>query len=770
MVVMTCVVRRQELNISVPTLVAGTYDYINVNGDFSTDWDGMQKWIHFRSAEDPSYVIHALFVNDAVGQDVGIDLEAGLWEVWIHGAKYENNELIQRLTTNVKTITVEESGVTILPDVPESATEQIAAVASEALEIAQEVQDAAENGDFDGATFTPSVSSAGVISWTNNKGLPNPTSRNIKGPQGIQGIQGIQGEQGLRGEQGLQGIQGEKGDKGDTGEKGDTGATGPYFTPTVAGDGTISWSNNGGLTNPATVDLTEVMGSGIADLENNLFIQKYNPNNADYPYTISMGGFTASTGNGFTSTTGKYYRTTASPLLTIGANPLLVKCGLSDFKWTCYSYSGTAWSSATHSNTGGVYINCSNPIYIPKESNDVRFCITFAREDGEAFSEEDVTAIQNALVFYRRATNIRWWTRPTDNTNVGPSDLASGTYTYQLGANLGGFKSLGVNLKDSVAYWIITFGSVINSSIKFFYIFGAGGGECFLCTTTNGGTSLQITGLAPSGNAKIMWFGDSVVRGRIGGQNALATTPMPRRVTLETGIRCENFGVGNMGWIAGWNSSTSPSKTNAIGYLKRVGNSDYYDPDDSWSGYKFLGTGDWNDFNTIVIHLGANDNNYPLGSLSDIDDTLDYQTVMSWKTSAQDSDATNRTIVKALYQCYRYIRESEAEHAEGEPYVPNGYRMNIVLIDPLITGNTETGTPPYWGYTTVRSGGFTRLQLNQLLADFCEKYGLGHISTYDAPIDRVNLANSLPDGVHPDANEYYRLGLYFAGKILQFVR
>lgn len=33
-----------------------------------------------------------------------------------------------------------------------------------------------------GATFTPSVSESGVISWTNDKGLENPTPVNIKGP------------------------------------------------------------------------------------------------------------------------------------------------------------------------------------------------------------------------------------------------------------------------------------------------------------------------------------------------------------------------------------------------------------------------------------------------------------------------------------------------------------------------------------------------------------------------------------------------------------
>lgn len=42
----------------------------------------------------------------------------------------------------------------------------------------------------DGATFTPNVDTEGNISWSNDKGLPNPTTRNIMGPQGPQGIQG----------------------------------------------------------------------------------------------------------------------------------------------------------------------------------------------------------------------------------------------------------------------------------------------------------------------------------------------------------------------------------------------------------------------------------------------------------------------------------------------------------------------------------------------------------------------------------------------------
>ena len=53
------------------------------------------------------------------------------------------------------------------------------------------IQNKVNNGEFNGATFTPSVDQDGNISWTNNKGLENPSSQNIRGPQGIQGERGI---------------------------------------------------------------------------------------------------------------------------------------------------------------------------------------------------------------------------------------------------------------------------------------------------------------------------------------------------------------------------------------------------------------------------------------------------------------------------------------------------------------------------------------------------------------------------------------------------
>lgn len=46
------------------------------------------------------------------------------------------------------------------------------------------------NGELNGATFTPSVSAEGDLSFTNDKGLDNPETVNIRGPQGSIGPQG----------------------------------------------------------------------------------------------------------------------------------------------------------------------------------------------------------------------------------------------------------------------------------------------------------------------------------------------------------------------------------------------------------------------------------------------------------------------------------------------------------------------------------------------------------------------------------------------------
>ena len=58
----------------------------------------------------------------------------------------------------------------------------------------------------------------------------------------------------------IQGPQGPQGPIGPKGEQGDTGARGITFTPVVDSKGNISWSNDGGLENPQTVNITGPQG------------------------------------------------------------------------------------------------------------------------------------------------------------------------------------------------------------------------------------------------------------------------------------------------------------------------------------------------------------------------------------------------------------------------------------------------------------------------------------------------------------------------------
>lgn len=106
-----------------------------------------------------------------------------------------------------------------------------------------------------GATFYPSVSDDGVISWTNDRDLPNPPPVNIKGEKGDRGEKGERGEKGQKGDKGdrgEQGVQGVQGAKGDTGAQGAKGADG---TPA-----THRWSGT-------TLYITSASGTSSANLK-----------------------------------------------------------------------------------------------------------------------------------------------------------------------------------------------------------------------------------------------------------------------------------------------------------------------------------------------------------------------------------------------------------------------------------------------------------------------------------------------------------------------
>lgn len=103
--------------------------------------------------------------------------------------------------------------------------------------------------------------------WNNAGKIQGPQGPvGPQGPKGDPGPQGVRGDPGEKGEQGVQGLkgdtgpQGEQGPVGPKGEQGDTGARGTTFTPVVDSKGNISWSNDGGLENPQTVNITGPQG------------------------------------------------------------------------------------------------------------------------------------------------------------------------------------------------------------------------------------------------------------------------------------------------------------------------------------------------------------------------------------------------------------------------------------------------------------------------------------------------------------------------------
>lgn len=127
-----------------------------------------------------------------------------------------------------------------------------------------------------GYYFTPNVDSNGLLSWVNNGNLSNPNPVNIRGPQGIQGPIGLKGDTGLSAtiEIGVvdtidsnssaevtnsgtpnNAIFNFKIPKGDEGPQGERGLQGFYFIPNVDINGNISWTNNGDLDNPDTINI-----------------------------------------------------------------------------------------------------------------------------------------------------------------------------------------------------------------------------------------------------------------------------------------------------------------------------------------------------------------------------------------------------------------------------------------------------------------------------------------------------------------------------------
>ena len=94
-------------------------------------------------------------------------------------------------TSNNPTVTVDQTGTAEAPHI----TFNFKGLKGEKGDAGSGSGGSGENG----ATFTPAIDSDGNLSWTNDKGLDNPETVNIKGPKGDTGQNGAAGAKGETG-------------------------------------------------------------------------------------------------------------------------------------------------------------------------------------------------------------------------------------------------------------------------------------------------------------------------------------------------------------------------------------------------------------------------------------------------------------------------------------------------------------------------------------------------------------------------------------------
>lgn len=293
----------QSLKMFTPVTAADSLKYLTAQFHFTGDeWDGYTRWAHFRKGETVYDI--ALDGDDRITEEDALNLTAGEWEIYLTGTKDT-----ARLTTVVVILTVKESGLIDAPlhVLPQSVAEQIDAKAAQALLTAQAVKAAADAGKFngrDGKSFEIKGYYANLE--TLETGVPEPAPGEAycvgsAAPYDVYIYDGVNGEWVNNGT-----IQG---------AKGDAGAPGATFTPHVDGNGNLSWTNDGGLDNPATQN---IRGAAGAKGETG---------------PAGKSAYAAAVEAGYTGTEATFYAAlTAMPYhnarhLPDGADPITVKAG-----------------------------------------------------------------------------------------------------------------------------------------------------------------------------------------------------------------------------------------------------------------------------------------------------------------------------------------------------------------------------------------------------------------------------------------------------------
>lgn len=188
---------------------------------------------------DPAYAdlvvrvcMNGQFATVVDGQCFAPPLQEGICRLGVYGYAVDGEQLVQRISPEPCVFYVRPGSydlAAVEADAPDPTELESYYAKVQAL-----LKDIGKG--VNGTTYTPSVSAAGEISWTNDGGKDNPEPVNIKGPKGDTGPQGAPGKDGERGPQGESGKDGAAGPQGPQGEPGTEGPQGPQGEQGPKGD------------------------------------------------------------------------------------------------------------------------------------------------------------------------------------------------------------------------------------------------------------------------------------------------------------------------------------------------------------------------------------------------------------------------------------------------------------------------------------------------------------------------------------------------------
>lgn len=182
-----------------------------------------------------------------------------------------------------------------------------------------------------------------------------------------------------------------------------------------------------------------------------------------------------------------------------------------------------------------------------------------------------------------------------------------------------------------------------------------------------------------------------------------------------------NKGYGGMGWIM---TSTGADTYIAYNRIKEI---------------------DFTQYNLVTFAYGINDwkGNKPLGSLAD--------------EFVYDEAMTPATVIESMRYCFEYIMSKNPQ-------------IKIIVITPL---NCRGYSYDFGDDSTCWARGYTGFTNTGTLDEFadtmmavCDSYGIECIDmTRNSCINKANIVQMLPDGVHPSAECHEMIGIELAKKI-----